>query len=312
MIRKIEFKAMGSQMMAALDSEDEEAELALGLVPSWFEKWEQSLSRFRSDSELSQLNRSGEKPFLASETLMSVLKLSLEIEMRSNGWVTPVVLNALETAGYTMDFNEFNHSTIQTNKEFSSSPDITEIMVDEGNNLIILPKGLRLDFGGVAKGWAAQQVILKLKKFGPALMDAGGDIMTSSAMMDGSPWPISVADPTDPDHDLEVLQLAGIGVATSGQDYRTWNVNGNRMHHLIDIRTGRPAKSDVLTATVLAPNVIEAEMAAKMVLLMGSDEGLNWLENQASFAGLVVKMDNMKIVSSKLSSFIWRTTCPIQ
>ncbi len=312
MIRKIEFRAMGSQMMAALDSETEEAEEALGLVPSWFEKWEQSLSRFRSDSELCQLNRSGEKPFLASETLMSVLKLSFEIEMRSDGWVTPVVLNALETAGYTMDFNEFNHSTIQTSKEFSLAPTITEIVVDEGNNLIILPKGLRLDFGGVAKGWAAQQVILKLKKFGPALMDAGGDIMTSSAMLDGNPWPVSIADPTDPDHDLKVLQLAGIGVATSGQDYRTWNVNGNRMHHLIDIRTGKPAESDVFTATVLAPNVIEAEMAAKMVLLLGTDEGLAWLEKQTSYAGLVVKMDNTKIVSSKLSSFLWRTTCPIQ
>ena len=74
-------------------------------------------------------------------------------------------------------------------------------------------------------------------------MDAGGDIMSSTALSDGSPWPVAIADPFQPDNDLEMLYLAGEGVATSGQDYRVWNLNGIRMHHIIDVRTGRPAKA---------------------------------------------------------------------
>ena len=60
-------------------------------------------------------------------------------------------------------------------------------------------------------------------------MDAGGDIMSGSALQDGSPWPIAIGDPFQPENDLEMLYLAGEGVATSGQDYRFWNLNGTRI-----------------------------------------------------------------------------------
>ena len=194
---------------------------------------------------------------------------------------------------------------MQSKSEFTSNPDVDEIVIDERNKFVIIPNGLRLDFSGVAKGWAAQQVIMKLQEFGPSLMDAGGDIMTSSALLGGDPWPVSIADPFSP-------EMEGNGVATSGQDYRFWNLNGIRMHHIIDIRTGRPAKSDVYTATIVAPTAIEAEMAAKVVLIMGSDEGYKWLESQPHYAGLIVRMDKSKLVSKRISCFIRSKTCQIQ
>ena len=105
----------------------------------------------------------------------------------------------------------------------------------------------------------------------------------------------------NPENDLEMLYLAGEGVATSGQDYRFWNLNGTRMHHIIDVRTGRPAESDVYSVTVVAPDVIQAEMAAKVVLILGSEEGLSWLEDQPDHAGYIVRMDNSKLISKHLS-----------
>jgi thiamine biosynthesis lipoprotein len=86
-------------------------------------------------------------------------------------------------------------------------------------------------------------------------------------------------------------------VATSGRDYRRWKQDGRWNHHIIDPRTGEPAVTDVLTATVVAPNVMEAEMAAKVVLILGSREGLEWLERRSGYAGLVVQETGAVITS---------------
>ena len=220
MINQIKFRAMGSQMMAALEVDLALAETILPQVPQWIEEWEQSLSRFRPDSELNRLNRSHGKMIRVSETFWDVLNLSLQTEHTSQGMVTPAVLNALETAGYSKDFDLIRSGGFEIDQEFTPKASLEDLIMVEEEKLVLLPKGLRLDFGGVAKGWSAQKVVDKLKEYGPALMDAGGDIMSGSALLDGSPWPIAIADPFHPDDDLEMLYLAGEGVATSGQDYQ--------------------------------------------------------------------------------------------
>lgn len=309
MIRQITFEAMGSAISASLDSIDDRVDRILKEVPLWFEEWEQCLSRFRLDSELNQLNRSGGKMFRVSKTLWEVIQLSLQVAEESSGYVTPTVLRALETAGYTRDFELIRSSKVYGLQEFRSVPDYQEIILQEEGRWIGLPIGMRLDLGGVAKGWAAMQAITRLKEYDPAMVDAGGDIMTSSALLDGSPWPISVIDPFQPDLDMEMLSLSGDGVATSGQDYRNWTFNGMRMHHIIDVRTGRPAESDVYAATVIAPNVIQAEMAAKVVLILGSEEGLRWLEDQTDYAGSIVTLDGSRMSNESFQSYVWSNEC---
>jgi FAD:protein FMN transferase len=312
MIKEITFTAMGSQMMAALEGDSEQAENILMQVPHWIEEWEQSLSRFRPDSELSRLNQSQGKMIRVSDAFWDVLKLSLQIERTSQGLVTPAVLNALEAAGYSKDFDLIRSGGFQVNQEFTSKANLEDLIMIEEEKLVLLPKGLRMDFGGVAKGWVAQKVVEKLQKYGSALMDAGGDIMTGSALQDGSPWPVAIGDPFTPENDLEMLYLAGEGVATSGQDYRVWELNGMRMHHIIDVRTGLPAESDVFSVSVIAPDVIQAEMAAKIVLILGSEAGLAWLEDQPGHAAYIVRMDNSKLISKHLDAYLWSKTCQNQ
>ncbi len=120
--------------------------------------------------------------------------------------------------------------------------------------------------GGVAKGWAAQQAMRRLKQYGPALVDAGGDIAVSGLKAGGQPWLVGIDDPWHVAENLGTLRLGRCGVATSGRDHRRWQQDGRWQHHIIDPRTGEPAVTDVLTATVVAPNVMEAEMAAKVVI----------------------------------------------
>jgi len=96
------------------------------------------------------------------------------------------------------------------------------------------------------------------------------------------------------------------GVATSGKDYRRWRRAGAWQHHLIDPRTGQPSASDVWSATVLAPSLQIAEIAAKMVVILGADEGLAWIERRAHLAALLMLEDGTRIDSQRLQDHIWR------
>ena len=99
-----------------------------------------------------------------------------------------------------------------------------------------------------------------------------------------------MADPLHPNELLTVLQMGAGSVATSGRDYRRWRQNGKWQHHILDPRTGAPANTDVLSATVVAKTMLEAEVASKVALILGSHDGLLWLQHHA-LTGLLVLQD---------------------
>lgn len=106
MIYKTEFRAMGSKMLVALDTPPAWTPHRLDSVPQWFEAWEATLSRFRPESELSQLNQNAGEAHKVSSTLWEVFELSLEANRQSGGLVTPLVLDALVDAGYHTSFEQ--------------------------------------------------------------------------------------------------------------------------------------------------------------------------------------------------------------
>jgi thiamine biosynthesis lipoprotein len=106
---------------------------------------------------------------------------------------------------------------------------------------------------------------------------------------------------------LELLRITTGGVATSGRDFRRWRQGGQWRHHIIDPRTGSPANTNVLAATVIAPSACMAEIGAKVALLLGSGEGLEWLEARASLAGLLVLEDGSVVRSLRLRNYVWST-----
>lgn len=305
MLHRLPFRAMGCEMLAILDQDSEAAPAALDLVPRWFEDWEQTLSRFRADSELSRLNRA-HRPVQVGSVLWDVFRAALAAEESTGGLVTPTVMDAVIEAGYdrsydSLPFYNTDNTTAPTLLEVNP---LASVMWDEPSRTIFLPEGLRLDFGGVAKGWAAHQASERLKADGPALMNAGGDIAISGARANGEPWAVGVKNPFDPATDLEVLYLNRCGVATSGKDRRRWVRDGILHHHIIDPHTGLPAETDVMTATVVAPTVMEAEAAAKAVLILGSREGLAWLETRPELAGLLILEDGQLIYSQKMNAYL--------
>jgi thiamine biosynthesis lipoprotein len=183
--------------------------------------------------------------------------------------------------------------------------DWRSIEFDRRARTIRTPQDVRLDLGGVAKGWAADRAAQRLSRCGPAMVDAGGDIAVSGPKRSGQAWAIGVTDPRNPDGQLALLKIIHGGVATSGRDYRRWKVNGDWRHHLIDPRTGQPAKTDVFSVTVVAASTRQAEVAAKMVAVLGSKAGLNWLDRQNAMAGLLVLESEEVVLSKSMKPYVW-------
>jgi thiamine biosynthesis lipoprotein len=354
-LQQIEFRAMGSQILAArvpgvsqgVEADDEQASgrrrlrspfiSLLAEVPFWFEEWEQVLSRFRPDSELSQLNAVGSisTAVPVSETLWTVLQLALQVADYTDGLVTPTILDSLEAAGYDTSFDVMTRgiytrppadevpvlSWPASNAELDTpqSTSWRKIKTYPDTRFVLLPSGVRLDFGGVAKGWAADEAVKRLAKYGPALVNAGGDVAVSGPMLEGTGWPIGVDAPAGmsemnwrsqegaqtPGGLIELLSMKSGGVATSGRDYRRWQQGGTWRHHIIDPRTGSPADTDVVSATVVAPSTSMAEIGAKVALLLGSRDGLDWLEARPSMAGLLVLEDGQIIRSRYWANYVW-------
>ncbi len=303
---------MGSRIRVILDSTSSTAAAHLAAVPHWFAEWEQCLSRFRADSELNRLNHSDGRAITVSPLLWDVLCQALSAAQQSAGLVTPTLLNALEAAGYTASFDKLRleanpgrHRQLSVVAGCAASHDWRAIECDPEHGTVRMPAGMRLDLGGTAKGWAAHQTMQRLAAHGPVLVDAGGDIAVSGPQRDGSPWPIGISDPVDPERRPELLLLGGGGVATSGRDYRRWQQYGTWQHHLIDPRTGQPAATDLLSTTVVAPSVCAAEMAAKVTLLLGSNAACDWLEARPGLAALLVREDGQVLHSHRLPAYRW-------
>ena len=303
MLHRLEFHAMGCEMLAVVDGGHEPPKLKQ--VPVWFEEWEQVLSRFRIDSELSLLNMIHEQPVQVSDTLWEVFQTARKAEQTTNGLVTPTLLDAIIEAGYDRPFDMLPHQTaFNPDPVIKIAQPLGAVTVNESARTVTLPLGMGLDFGGVAKGWAAHQAMKRLQVEGPALIDAAGDIAVSGALTDGNPWKIGVADPFHPDEEIEVLCINGNGVATSGKDRRRWSRNGMLQHHIIDPITGEPAETDLLTVTVIAPDVIHAEAAAKAAFMLGSRTGLEWIESDPELAGLLILENGEIIYSRKMEEYL--------
>ena len=160
--------------------------------------------------------------------------------------------------------------------------------------------GVSFDLDGVAKGWIADRALALLDRHPGALVDADGDIAIRSAA--GDAWEVGVADPRTPGAQLAVFVLPGsplgarYGLATSGISVHRWVGPEGERHHLIDPRTGRPAATDVVQATVLAGNARAAEAWAKTAVVLGLVAALDVLD-RAPILGAILLVSDGRVLA---------------
>ena len=253
------FHAMGTHMDVLLDVDPgADAVLALAWVEREFRRLEALMTRFDPESELSRLNAAGAAD--VSDELVEVVRLALEARERTRGRFDPTVHEALVAAGYDRSFELIGESAA------SAVPAPGGGAVRVRGNRIQLDRGVRLDLGGIGKGYAADRVVERLAPLGPCLVNAGGDLAVRGTPSSGV-WPVGLETPRG----SLTLGVSDGALATSGTDRRRWRSGGEVRHHLIDPVSGRPAASDLLRITVAASTAVEAEVLAKALFLVGEE-----------------------------------------
>jgi thiamine biosynthesis lipoprotein ApbE len=264
--------------------------LARGQIERELDAIDRACSRFRADSELSCVNAHDGRPVQIGELLMEALELALRAAALTDGAVDPTVGRALELAGYDRDWRlltpAFDDGLQQACEPASSKntlyPDTIAVRrlsgwrtvtLDRKHACVCLPRGIRLDLGATAKGWAADRaahVAAQATGCG-VLVSIGGDISTSGDAPAGG-WRIRVTDdhrsrPSAPGQTVTVLSG---GLATSSTAVRRWRHGGRTMHHIIDPCTGAPARTPWRTVSVAAASCAEANIATTAALVKGA------------------------------------------
>ncbi|GAC1457784.1 MAG: FAD:protein FMN transferase [Ktedonobacterales bacterium] len=278
---------MGTSVMVLLPAP--QAVTGAATVRALFAEWELRLSRFLPRSELSRLNRRAGESVRVSDLLYRVLTTALAAAQATEGLYDPTLLRHIEAAGYDRSFDEMSSPVSLTpappHAPHAPSGGWRQIRVDRAERRVMLPPGVGLDFGGIAKGMAVDAAIERLRQLGvrTALVNAGGDLAVLGRPPHMEDWPIAVA---GRDASWTVPLRRG-ALATSGIARRHWWQGDRLRHHLLDPRTGDPAESGLWSVTVSAERCEQAEVAAKVAFLLGPERGAAFLHTH-QLAGMLV------------------------
>jgi thiamine biosynthesis lipoprotein len=219
---------------------------------AWVHQMHDRLTRFAPTSELSRFNASAGAWTEVSPLLESLLRECLRAHELSDGLVNAAVLPAVLAAGYTRTFSE-GPTRVTASVVPPALPEVLEVRPGAAR----LRQGASIDLGGIAKGWLADRLAADLGD--NTLVNLCGDLFARGGGETGEGWPVGMGGKT--------VLLRDMGAATSGTRKRSW---GPDLHHLIDPRTGLPARSDLAEASVIARTGADAEIFAKTALLLGS------------------------------------------
>lgn len=292
-------------------------------VPLWETLWvrrdiiriAKAFSRFRKNSELALLNSNAGKWVSVSKEFYELLALCNQYYHQTRGLFNPFMGLPLKTLGYNESFDVVKKRTADLQGHISHAANAMPLYSEQLNILslndlhhkVMLQNGYMLDVGGIAKGWSVQKTYEKLVQRGitSGIMDGGGDLIAWGKDHQ-SPWGIEIANPFNDYAATGVLWLRGLtAIATSSVLKRKWKVSESTVyHHIIDPRNGLSSTSDIAQATILAENLITAEVYAKCAIILGSEEGKEFLESaKLNLAGVLVKKNGNVITFGNLHHY---------
>lgn len=301
-----QFRAMNTGVSLSLYSRTHKPTQILADVQGQFDSFEQRLSRFKPESELSRFNASTQAHFQASLTFISVLETALWAAQLTHGLYDPTILPALEQAGYDRSFEQLDSVQVGHTAPNQERHHYHALSINRKQRLIYKPVGLRLDLGGMGKGWTVDRVADKLQGLGPFMLNAGGDLYAYHAPPGASGWPVHLVHPCEAGKAYASLAVHHQAVATSTIVRRRWQRNGKPMHHLIDPRTQKPAQTDLLSVTVLADRTVLAEIYAKVALLLGAKQGYAYLESLPNVEAIIFTHQKELLYTSGITDKLTR------
>jgi FAD:protein FMN transferase len=282
-----EWPIMGTRVAAELWADDPAlGERALETVRGEMERINVLMSHYRPESQLSQVNlRAGREAVVVDVELFALLRTAVHYSEISQGAFDITYASV----GYLYDYRQRQHPTDAQIAAALPGVDYRQLLLDADTHSVRFGKpGMRIDLGGLAKGYAVDRAIALLKGLGirNAYVSAGGD---SYCLGDrrGRPWVVGIR---HPDREGEVvlrMPLADVALSTSGDYERYFDEGGTRYHHILDPRTGKSPHA-VRSVTILAPTATQTDGLSKTVFILGPVEGLAFIDSQPGIDAVVV------------------------
>lgn len=290
---------MGTEVSVQLwhDNQDAGSE-AMEAVFAEIERINQQMSTYIEDSRISRINRdAADRPVPAGRELFELVRRSLDISVLTRGAFDIT----FDSVGQHYDFRERLRPDATTIERELASIDYRLIQVDADEYTIrFLKPGVRINLGGIAKGYAVERGAMVLRKHGiqHGIVTAGGDSRLIGDRR-GYPWLVGVRDPRADGELAMRIPLENEAISTSGDYERFFDEDGRRYHHIIQPTTGESANG-VLSVTIVGPDAVITDALSTSVFVMGVDQGLRLISTLPDYEGIVIDAEGRLYYSDGL------------
>ncbi|ASU32842.1 thiamine biosynthesis protein ApbE [Mucilaginibacter xinganensis] len=261
---------------------------------------ERLLTTFSDDSETNQVNsNAGIKPVAVSQETFDLVARSVMISKVTSG-AFDISYGSLDKKLWNFDQQMTALPDEVTAKKLVRLINYRNIVLDKENCTIYLrEKGMRIGFGGIGKGYAAERAKLIMKNEGvtSGVVNASGDLTAWGLQPDGKKWTIGIANPDASNQIFSYLAISDLAVATSGNYEKFAVIDGKKYSHTINPRTGMPV-TGIKSVTIITTNAEIADAMATPVTIMGVYAGLDLINQMADIEAVIIDDDD-KLYTSK-------------
>jgi thiamine biosynthesis lipoprotein len=303
-IRRVTDGIMGTRITVELWAEDAaKGNQAIDAVLDEMRHIDETMSTYKPTSEVSQVNaKAADGPMHISKELFDLLTTAKQYSEITEGAFDITYASV----GYMYDFRRHVRPDDAEIAKALPAINYLHVLLDPKNQTVqFSQKGVRIDLGGIAKGYSVDRGIDVLKGLGytRAYVGAGGDSRIIGDRF-GKPWLVGVRDPRKGEGNVIArIPLVDAAISTSGDYERFFEENGVRYHHIIDPHTGHSA-SKVRSATVIGPNATRTDGLSKTAFVLGPDEAIRIYNKLDDIDAIIVKLDGTVVYSKGMQKAV--------
>lgn len=300
-IHKEARKLMGNRFEISVVTEDKKwAAERIAEAVSEIKRIEKLLTTFDESSQTNLINRNaGIAPVKVDREVFAIIQRSLRISQITQG-AFDISYGSIDQKLWNFDRNMTSLPDASTAKKLVRLINFRNILLDEKKTTVFLKEpGMRIGFGGIGKGYAAERAkyILQQKGVTSGIVNASGDLTAWGHQPDGKDWTIGIADPDAAQHPFSYLSITNMAIATSGNYEKFVVIDGKKYSHTINPKTGLPV-TGIKSVTVISTNAEVSDAMATPIMIMGIRVGLNMI-NQIKGIGCIIIDDNNRVFTSK-------------
>jgi thiamine biosynthesis lipoprotein len=258
-------------------------------------------SKYILKSEIARINQNaGKSTFTASSELYSLLRKSIQYSEFTEG-AFDVTIGTVQNL-WNFENEKGTAPSPQTLLPLLPLVNYKNILLEK-NFVKLKHKGMKLDLGAVAKGYAIDKGIEILKKYdiNNAILNGGGDLKSIGEKSSGVPWKIGIRHPRKPASIIASLNGKNNAMATSGDYQKYFIQNGIRYHHILNPATGMQAQG-LQSVTIIAKEAVLADAMATAVFVMGAERGMKFIEEQNRLEGVLITAEGKNLISSGIDN----------